>query len=311
MLSSTTWPYGVTLRSPGGRSRARPVEVDAAHVERVLAERARDRVEDVLDRDRALRPAEAAERGVALRVGPARVAVDRDVGQPVGVVEVADRARHHRAREVGREAGARDHRQLGAEDPAVVVVADLVLVVEAVAPAGDQEVVVAVEAQLDRPAEPFAPRSRRRRRTAPTATPCRRSRRPCAGTRPARGATAGRGSARPGAASRSGAGSSSGRACRRPRAAPRTRSGPRDRTAPGRRPRACRRADAARRRSRRARRRARGASAAARSSSRRAPRPASGSAAAARSRSAAFAAAAARRAASRVSAITANTGWPR
>jgi hypothetical protein len=79
--------------------------------------------------------------------------VDRDVGQPVRVVEVADRARHHRAREIGREAGARDHRQLGAEDPAVVVVADLVLVVEAVAPPGDQEVVVAVEAQLDRPAE--------------------------------------------------------------------------------------------------------------------------------------------------------------
>ena len=39
MLSSTTWPYGVTLRSPGAPgARARPVEVDAADVERVLAE---------------------------------------------------------------------------------------------------------------------------------------------------------------------------------------------------------------------------------------------------------------------------------
>ncbi len=66
---------------------------------------------------------------------------------------MADGARHHRTRQVGREAGARDHRQLGAEDPAVVVEAHFVLVVEAVAPAGDHEVVVAVEAQLHRPAE--------------------------------------------------------------------------------------------------------------------------------------------------------------
>ena len=73
------------------------VEVGAAHVHRVFAQRARDRVEDVLDRDRSLRAAEAAEGGVALRVGLAREAVHRHVGQPVGVVEVAERARHHRA----------------------------------------------------------------------------------------------------------------------------------------------------------------------------------------------------------------------
>ena len=79
--------------------------------------------------------------------------MDGDVGQPVGVVEVADGARHHRAGKVGRIAGARDHRQLGAEDAAVVVEADLVLVVEAVAPAGDHEVVVAVEPQLDGPVQ--------------------------------------------------------------------------------------------------------------------------------------------------------------
>jgi hypothetical protein len=49
-------------------------------------------VEDVLDGDRALRAAEAAEGGVALGVGLARVAVHGHVGQPVGVVEVAQRA---------------------------------------------------------------------------------------------------------------------------------------------------------------------------------------------------------------------------
>ncbi|MDT4828340.1 hypothetical protein FQZ97_617220 [compost metagenome] len=45
-------------------------------------------------------------------------------------------------------AGARDHRDLGAEDTALVVVTHLVLVPEAVATAGDHEVVVAVQAQL-------------------------------------------------------------------------------------------------------------------------------------------------------------------
>jgi len=110
--------------------RVGAVEVQAAHVHRVLAQRARDRVEDVLDRDRALRPAEAAERGVALRVGLARVAVHRHIGQPVGVVEVAQRPRHHRARQIGRVAGARDHADLGAQHLAVVVIADLVLVPE-------------------------------------------------------------------------------------------------------------------------------------------------------------------------------------
>ena len=129
------------------------VEVDAPHVERIAAQLARHRVHDVLDRDRALRAAETAEGRVALRVGLARVAVHADVGQPVGVVEVAQRARHHRARQVGRVAGARDHGDLGAEDAALVVVAHLVLVPEAVAPARDHEVVVAVQPQLDRAAQ--------------------------------------------------------------------------------------------------------------------------------------------------------------
>jgi len=59
-------------------------------------------------------------------------------------------------------AGARDHRDLGAEDAALVVVADLGLVGETMAAAGDQEVVVAVDAQLDRPLQP----RRRHRRDA-------------------------------------------------------------------------------------------------------------------------------------------------
>ena len=88
-------------------ARRRAVEVRAAHVERIAAERARDLVDDVLDREHALRPAEAAERGVRHRVGLAAVAVQRDVGQPVRVVGVEHRAVVDRAGQVGREAAAR------------------------------------------------------------------------------------------------------------------------------------------------------------------------------------------------------------
>ena len=130
------------------------VEVDAPHIERIAAQLARNRVEDVLDRDRALRSAEAAERRVALRVRLAGEAVQRHFRQPVGVVEVAQRAGHHRTRQVGRMPGARHHRDFSAEDAALVVVADLVVVPEAVAPAGDHEVVVAVQPQLDRSPQP-------------------------------------------------------------------------------------------------------------------------------------------------------------
>ncbi len=82
------------------------VEVGAAHIQRVAAERARDVVQDVLDGERALRPAEAAEGGVRLRVGARAETVDLHFGQPVGVIEMADGARHHRTGQVGREARA-------------------------------------------------------------------------------------------------------------------------------------------------------------------------------------------------------------
>ena len=133
-----------------GVALAGAVEVDAPHVERITPERARHVVDDDFGDDRALRPAKAAKRRVALRVRLRRVTVQRDIGQPVGVVDVAQRARHHRPRQVGRVAGVRDQRDLDTEHPTVVVVAGLVLVIEAVTPPGDEEIVVAVDAQLDR-----------------------------------------------------------------------------------------------------------------------------------------------------------------
>ena len=75
--------------------------------------------------------------------------------EKVGVVEVADGAGRHRRRQVGGVAGAGGHLDLGGEDAALVVEADLVVVVEAMALASRHEVVIAIEPELDRPAEFF------------------------------------------------------------------------------------------------------------------------------------------------------------
>ncbi len=132
----------------------RAVEIRLAHVERIAAELARDVVDEVLDRDRALRAAEAAKRGVRLRVGLAGQRENVHVGQVVRVVEVADGARAYRARQVGREAGAGGHLDLRRTDHAVVAESDLVVVMEAVPLPRGHEIIVAVEPQLHRPAQP-------------------------------------------------------------------------------------------------------------------------------------------------------------
>jgi hypothetical protein len=95
------------------------VEVGLAHVQRVLAQGARDVAQDGLDHDHALRPAEAAEGGVALGVGLAAVRRDLHVRQEVGVVGVEDRAVGHRPGQVGAEAAVGRHHQLQAGEAAV------------------------------------------------------------------------------------------------------------------------------------------------------------------------------------------------
>ena len=67
--------------------------------------------------------------------------------QVVGVVDVAHRACRHRAREVGRPAGVERHLDAMGEDPAIVVVPCLPAVAHRVPLAGDEDVVVTVEAQ--------------------------------------------------------------------------------------------------------------------------------------------------------------------
>ena len=126
------------------------VKIELAHLQRILAERARDIIDDVFDRERALRAAETAKRGIRLGIGLDAVGVDGDVAEVIGIVEMAHRARDHRPGQVGRKTGLRGHVDFGRVDQTVVVVTDLVVEFETVALAGDHHVVVAVEPQLDR-----------------------------------------------------------------------------------------------------------------------------------------------------------------
>ena len=66
------------------------VEIELAHVEGILAEVARDLVDDALDAHHALRPAEAAERGIRHRVGLAAEGKDADVFEDVADGEADD-----------------------------------------------------------------------------------------------------------------------------------------------------------------------------------------------------------------------------
>ena len=81
-------------------------------------QRARDVVDDRLDREHALRSAEAAKRRVGHRVRLAAVRMDRDVRAASSVVDVEHGAIVDRPREVGRETAARRERDVEAEDAA-------------------------------------------------------------------------------------------------------------------------------------------------------------------------------------------------
>ncbi len=138
------------------------VVVGEPHVERIAFQLTRDAVEHHFHHQRALRAAEAAKRGVRLRVGLAAQRDDIDVGQVVRVVEVADGARRDGTRQIRRIARAQRDFDARAENAAAVVEARFVFVDRVVALAGDHEIVVAIGAQFDRPAQQF----RRQRRDA-------------------------------------------------------------------------------------------------------------------------------------------------
>ena len=143
-------PLGVPHRLAVRRGLAVDVEVAPAQVDRVDPEQRRAPAQDVLDHEHPLRSAEAAERGLRGLVGAGDAAVEPDVRDPVGVVDVAQRARQHRLAEVEAPAAVGGERGLERLQPAVVVEADPPLGVEAVPLAGHRHVVGAAEPQPDR-----------------------------------------------------------------------------------------------------------------------------------------------------------------
>ena len=146
----------VVLRGQAARVAAERrilVQVDAAHIERVLAQLVGNVFDHRLDAEHALRAAKAAERSGTLHVRLATVADDVQVGQVVAVVDVQDGAVVHRAGVIGAVAATRGQHHVQTQDAAFVVKARLVVDAEIVTLAGDGHVIVPVGAQLDRPVQ--------------------------------------------------------------------------------------------------------------------------------------------------------------
>ena len=127
-------------------------QVGFAHVERIEAALARDRIHHTFDGDHALGSAEAAKGGVGDGIGLEAARKDRDLGQPVAVASVKHRTVADARRQVCGAAAARIERHVVARDDAVIVVPHLPISAEIVALAGQREVIVAVETDLARTA---------------------------------------------------------------------------------------------------------------------------------------------------------------
>jgi hypothetical protein len=84
-------PLGVPDELAVRRGLALDVEVATAQLGRVEPQRRRAAADDVLDHEHPLRAAEAAERGLRGLVGLRDPAVHEHVGDPVGVLDVAQR----------------------------------------------------------------------------------------------------------------------------------------------------------------------------------------------------------------------------
>ena len=143
-------PLGVLHELTVRRALTGPVEVAAAQLERIDAESRGDPAEDVLDEEHALRPAEAAVGGVRLLVRLRDAPVGVHVRNPVGVVEVAERAAQHRLRQVDRPAAVGGEHRVERLQHAVLVEADLPADVERMPLAGHREVLRAVQSHPHR-----------------------------------------------------------------------------------------------------------------------------------------------------------------
>ena len=128
------------------------IKVALAHDLRRQAELARDAVDDLLDDDHALRPAETAERRVRRYVGLSHPAAEIHRRDVVGVVEVEQRAVVDRRGQVQRPAAVRHQRHLRGEQAAVAVITNRKAGMKRMPFAGQLHVEVAVELHAHRPA---------------------------------------------------------------------------------------------------------------------------------------------------------------
>ncbi len=127
------------------------IEIERPHRVGVAAEMKGDAIDRVLHDDHALRSAEAAERGVGLPVGAAGIARGADMRQPVGIVDMGERAGDHARRHVEAPAGIGRQHRVERQHAALAVEAHRVAVVEAVALAGRDHVDFARQAEFHRP----------------------------------------------------------------------------------------------------------------------------------------------------------------
>mmetsp|Transcript_5665 Transcript_5665/g.14062 ORF Transcript_5665/g.14062 Transcript_5665/m.14062 type:complete len:241 (-) Transcript_5665:1632-2354(-) len=129
------------------------VQIQLAHLLRRLVQPPRYAIHPHLREQHALRPPEAAERGVGRHVRLAALAGDADVGDLVRAVRVEQRAVHDSSRQVQAVTRVVVQPHVQRQDLTLRAVPHLVLAEECVARASDSHVHVAVQHQRHRLAQ--------------------------------------------------------------------------------------------------------------------------------------------------------------
>src|SRR5262252_3653141 len=105
-----------------------------------------------LDPDHALRDSESAERGIRDGIGLASIRLDADMLQEIRVVAVKDSTVGHGCRQIQAHPATQLLDEFDPRDTPAVVKTDVIIDLEFMALAGDPHVIVAIEANLCRPA---------------------------------------------------------------------------------------------------------------------------------------------------------------
>jgi len=133
----------------GDVSLLMPVEIGAAHFQRVLAERISDFLDDPFAAKHALRAAKAAKGRVGHRIGFHRSGGQPYIRQIVAIVCMKQRPVGHRPRKIGGKAASGGEYRVDRFDAAIIIISDVIIDVEIMALAGGDHIVVAIRADLD------------------------------------------------------------------------------------------------------------------------------------------------------------------